>query len=241
MKKVLMLVLTVVFLGTTSAVAAPTYYFGENLNPAQSVTGAPVTARNAFFSNLVGVGTEGFESFSTGANLPLKIDFPVSSGAVTATLNTTSTSTSVSTEVRISPGLGRFATSGNTYLNIALGDGFTVSFSESISAFGFYGTDIGDYSGQLLMKMTNGSTVDVAVPHTANSPNGALLFWGFIDTENSYSSIEFSNTSGTDSFGFDDMTIGVREQIAPVPEPATMLLLGFGLIGIAGLRKKFKK
>lgn len=33
----------------------------------------------------------------------------------------------------------------------------------------------------------------------------------------------------------------VAENTDPVPEPANMLLLGLGLIGLVGVRRKFKK
>lgn len=239
MKKILLLVAALIFLSATSAWAIPTTYFGENLSPGGVVSGDPVTARNAFLANLVGVGTEDFESYADGTKLPLAIAFPGSSGDVTATLTGGGGSL---TEIRTSPGLGRFATSGSNYLNVALGDGYAISFSEPISAFGFYGTDIGDFAGQLLLEMANGDTVNLTVPNTINAPDGALLFWGFIDTETAYTDITFTNTSGSDSFGYDDMTIGVREQISIVPEPTTMLLLGVGMIGLAGLgRRRFLK
>jgi hypothetical protein len=38
-----------------------------------------------------------------------------------------------------------------------------------------------------------------------------------------------------------DVTGGTIRNVQPVPEPATMILLGFGLVGIVGTRLRKKK
>jgi hypothetical protein len=216
--------------------AAPLIFFGED----QAAGGAlPVpnsaAAQGNFLSNLVGVRVEDFEGIPLGTNFPFNVTF----GADTATL--TGTNTIGNTGI-VSGGLvGRFPISGSQYLNVGSADttSFGLTFSSPQAAFGFYGTDIGDFSGQLTISLDGGAPM--IVPHGVAIANGSALFWGIIDTASPFTTVSFSNTGGSgDAFGFDDFTIGRREQVAAIPEPATMLLLSAGIGGLAVIRRRRK-
>ena len=216
------------------AFAAPVIFSGEDLNmsgdPNQAAFTNATNARNNFFANLTGVGVETFESIPSGTSSPITLTFP---GAGSATLNGTGSVAAGN------DGLGRYPFSGSQYY-YAGSDDFTINFSSAISAFGFYGTDLGDFGGQLTLTLTgsNGVTV-LTVPNTigsSGSTSGSNLYWGFYDTANTYTSISFGNNSGgADIFGFDDFSIGSLEQVTPTPAPEpsswAMMLGGFGLLG----------
>lgn len=211
----------------TSASAATITFFGEDqglgeFTPLPAAARVNSTAaRNAFFSNLVGVGTEDFETRAGGA--PLAVSF---GAAGTATLLGTGSVAVVTPGT--TNGVGRYATSGSRYWET--GSSFSLTFSQPIAAFGFFGIDIGDFNGQVTLALSGGGVENLVVPNTQQGPGGSVLYFGFIRTEGDVSSITFGNTApGVDFFGFDDFSIGTLEQVSLIPLPSA------GAMGLAGL------
>jgi hypothetical protein len=217
--------------------AAPITFFGEDQNVFDQngvATGVPYTsataARNAFFSHLSGVGTETFESFAAGKTAPVSLTF---AGAGTATLTG-------SGKVDNVPGTGQNAISGTKWWRTGVGNDFAINFSAPIAAFGFFGIDIGDINAHLSLRLTmvDNSTTTLSIPHAVGSAqNGSVLYFGLIDTAEMFKRVEFLNVdnNNADDFGFDNMTIGSLQQVVPVPvpEPASLALLGLALAGLA--------
>ena len=125
-------------------------------------------------------------------------------------------------------------------MNITSGfnDGLSLFYSAIYPEFGPYLIEIYDNvngTGNIL------KTLNLPITPENGAPDPTGIYSPFVPIGVTFNGIAYSLRffGGEEGFiGFDNITLGSS---TPVPEPTTMLLLASGLIGILGLRKKFRK
>ncbi|MBU0995864.1 MAG: PEP-CTERM sorting domain-containing protein [Proteobacteria bacterium] len=144
--------------------------------------------------------------------------------------------------------------SASNYLNGGSGEWqLTVSFDSVVSGFGLNTIDyFGASGGQESLTIEaftgaggTGTSLGSFSSFNQNYQMNHIYFMGLISDSNDIMSVVFTDFNGGtgDVIGVDDIVFATSSSSspAPVPEPATMLLLGFGLVAIAGFRKRLQK
>jgi hypothetical protein len=259
----------VLFSAAANAVTFTGYDENKGSTPLTTATSPNSQAAFANFSsnlNSALVTTESFENFSTTAANPTPIDgLSTTISGVTATFSyktKTNPAVSASGDVQkaaasgASQGFtnsGTYPTDGVKGISINSANNFSISFNNSLAAFSYFGTDLGDFNNILTMEFysasTNGTTLvkSIVIPSNVGSANSSEFFFGFIADSQSeeFNTIKFISSLNGDAIGIDQIKIATPAQrlSTQAPEPATIIgtLIGAGYIRRIKRRQQLDK
>lgn len=253
--------------GYSSSAQAFSVYFGEDINPNpddrtqtfDDIVNSRAAEAN-FLADLSRYATEDFESYDVHTGPGFEISFgdlgtaTLSGGGVKSMVKTVdesllddpNTPDALKDDIAREIYKGRNASSGTQYWLTNAQQNFTVNFSKTVNAFGFYGYDLGDYQAQTFVDLYSAgqlvSSVEIPNRDGANaSTNGSAFYFGLMadsaDLGFDQAIFRMNNING-DEFAFDDFTVGASSQTG-VPEPFSMVggAIGLGLFGL-GRRKR---
>jgi len=214
-------------------------------------------ANTTFRSNLANtVTTETFESKVVPTPGPLVLTFGGSNGNIFGTLAggagfVGSAAPGTTNSGRYSVPSGSSSNYWDVSLsNISFGDA-TITFASDVAAFGFYGTDFGEFDGSFEMQLL-GAVNNVLANITVNFAeprfmDGSVLFLGVRaqSTGELFRSVRFIATGG-DIVGMDNLVVadacqarlGACADTGNVPEPGTLALAGVALLGMVAMRRR---
>lgn len=177
---------------------------------------------------------EGFES------LPIDSTYRASVSTDILDVITTADSDGTSFLYLGNDGEGIFPTEGQNSLVAGClgGCAFTLTFTlhNPVYAVGFYVTDFGEGEGTLSISTSAGDTLQIA-SSPPGKPNGNILFFGLINTDQNFNQFQLQKTSLNDGIGVDQIYL----QSSPVPIPAAFWLFGSGLIGLFGFTRQGRR
>ncbi len=238
---------------TTSAISAVALFL-----VAGAAQAAPV-----IYNNAIDAGTTAFDNTITGAGGTVQLDRLSNLTSGTSWDRGAYTITSTNGNFR-SIDSGYLPTGTNSLGNIIGGDaiginpqnpapgsGLTFTFDSPVNAFGL---EIGDWAtccylpSELFISFDGGATRLVASAFTDTDNPGYAAGDGY---RNFVAGIDDSGTFSTVTFygnGFGEYlvaggtiryaTVDIGSVTDPVPEPAALGLMGLGLLGLAGLRRR---